>query len=233
MIILGIDSSATAASAAVISDGKLVSENFSDTGLTHSQTLLPMIEKSLQMANIRVEDVDLIAVANGPGSFTGVRIGIATVKGIAFTNNIECVEVSTLESMAYNVPVFDGIICSVMDARCNQVYTAMFENTDGCKVNRLSEDAAMSIDELGEKIKNLGKSVIFVGDGAEICYNKLISETKGLYIAPINIRKQRASSVALCGLDKNKKSAKELAVNYIRLPQAQRELAKKQNLSKN
>ncbi len=233
MVILGIDSSATAASAAIINDGKLVSEVFSDTGLTHSQTLLPMIEKCLQMANISVEDIDLIAVANGPGSFTGVRIGIATVKGIAFMNDIECVEVSTLESMAYNLPVFNGIICSVMDARCNQVYTAMFKNTDGCKVNRLSEDSAMSIDELGEKLKNLGKSVIFVGDGAEICYNKLSSEVNGLYISPVNIRKQRASSVALCGLDKDRKIAKELAVNYIRLPQAQRELAKKQNLSKN
>ncbi len=233
MIILGIDSSATAASAAIINDGKLVSEIFSDTGLTHSQTLLPMIEKCLQMANISVEDINLIAVANGPGSFTGVRIGIATVKGIAFTNNIECVEVSTLESMAYNLPLFDGIICSVMDARCNQVYTAMFENTDECKVNRLSEDAAMSIDELGTQLKNIGKSVIFVGDGAEICYNKLNSEIDGLYISPVNIRKQRASSVASCGLDKDRKIAKELAVNYIRLPQAQRELAKKQNLSKN
>ena len=168
MIILGIDSSATAASAAIINNGKLVSEVFSDTGLTHSQTLLPMIEKCLQMANVSIEDIDLIAVANGPGSFTGVRIGIATVKGIAFTSNVECVEVSTLESMAYNLPLFNGIICSVMDARCNQVYTAMFENTDGCKVNRLSDDSAMSIDELGEQLKNIGKSVIFVGDGAEI-----------------------------------------------------------------
>lgn len=233
MIILGIDSSATAASAAIINNGKLVSEVFSDTGLTHSQTLLPMIEKCLQMSNVSVEDIDLIAVTNGPGSFTGVRIGIATVKGMAFTNNIECVEVSTLESMAYNLPLFNGIICSVMDARCNQVYTAMFENTDGCKVNRLSEDSAMSIDELGEQLKNIGKSVIFVGDGAEICYNKLNGEIDGLYISPVNIRKQRASSVALCGLNKNRKTAKELAVNYIRLPQAQRELAKKQNLSKN
>ncbi len=233
MITLGIDSSATAASVAIINDGKLVSEIFSDTGLTHSQTLLPMIEKCLQMANISVENIDLIAIANGPGSFTGVRIGIATVKGIAFTNNIECVEVSTLESMAYNLPVFDGIICSVMDARCNQVYTAMFENTDGCKVNRLSDDTAISIDELCEQLKNIGKSIIFIGDGAEICYNKLSSDINSLYISPVNIRKQRASSVALCGLDKEKKTAKDIAVNYIRLPQAQRELAKKQNLSKN
>lgn len=232
MIVLGIDSSATAASAAIIADGKLVSEVFSDTGLTHSQTLLPMIEKCMEMANISANDLDLIAVANGPGSFTGVRIGIATVKGIAFTNNIPCAEVSTLEGIAYNVPVFNGIICSVMDARCNQVYAALFKNADDCKVNRLTEDMAISIDELGEKIKNYDKPVILVGDGAEICYNKLKGDNTGmLYIAPLNIRKQRASSVALSSFDKEKITAKQLSVNYIRLPQAQRELSKK--LSKN
>lgn len=232
MIILGVESSATAASAAIISNGKLISEVFSDTGLTHSQTLLPMIESCMKNAGISVGSVDSIAVANGPGSFTGVRIGIATVKGIAFTNNIPCVEVSTLESMAYNIPIFDGIICSVMDARCNQVYTAFFENKDGCKVNRLSEDTAISIDELGEKIVNLGKSVILVGDGAEICYNKLKDKVSPLHISPANVRKQKASSVALCSMNYDGTDAENISVNYIRLPQAQRELAKKQNLSK-
>jgi len=233
MTILGVESSATAASAAIIKDGKLLSEIFSDTGLTHSQTLLPMIESCIKNAGICVEYIDSIAVANGPGSFTGVRIGIATVKGLAFTNNIPCVQVSTLESMAYNIPIFGGIICSVMDARCNQVYTAFFENTDGCKVNRLSEDMAISIDELGEEITNYGKAVILVGDGAEICYNKLKDKVTSLYIAPINIRKQKASSVALCSMNHEGMDAEKIAVNYIRLPQAQRELAKKQNLSKN
>ncbi len=227
MIILGVDSSATAASAAVIKDNKLVSEVFSDTGLTHSQTLLPMINSALQMACITANDLDLISICNGPGSFTGVRIGIATVKGIAFTNNIPCVEVSTLESMAYNIALFDGIICSAMDARCNQVYTAFFENKDSCKVNRLSEDEAISIDELGEKIKNFEKNVILVGDGAEICYNKLKDSINNLYIAPVNLRKQRASSVCIAGRFNDTKKSEELSVNYIRLPQAQRELAKK------
>lgn len=230
MTVLGVESSATAASAAIIKDGKLVSEVFSDTGLTHSQTLLPMIESCMKNANVTSDDIDSIAVANGPGSFTGVRIGIATVKGVAFTNNIPCVEVSTLESMAYNIPAFDGIICSAMDARCNQVYTAFFENFDGCKVKRLSEDVAISIDELGEKIKNIGKSVILVGDGAEICYNKLKDDINFLYLSPVNLRKQRASSVAVCSMIYSGKNAEEISVNYIRLPQAQRELAKKQNL---
>ncbi len=233
MTVLGVDSSATAASAAIIKDNKLVSEVFSDTGLTHSQTLLPMINECIKMANINVNEIDLIAVANGPGSFTGVRIGIATVRGIAFTNNIPCAEVSTLESMAYNVPIFSGVICAVMDARCNQVYTALFENVDGCKVNRLSEDTAMSIDELGEKLKVMGKSVLLVGDGAEISYKKLTEEIDDIFIIPVNIRKQRASSVALCASTVEAKDSKNISVNYIRLPQAQRELAKKQNLSKN
>ncbi len=233
MIVLGVDSSATAASAAIVNDGKLVCEVFLDTGLTHSQTLLPMIESCIKMAGISVNDIDLIAVSNGPGSFTGIRIGIATVKGIAFTNNIPCVEVSTLESMAYNLPYFDGIICSVMDARCNQVYTSCFDNTPDCKVNRLAEDEAMSIEDLGKILRDYGRSVILVGDGAEICYNTLKNENDRLFLSPVNIRKQRASSVALCGFGKSPKKSCEISVNYIRLPQAQRELAKKQNISKN
>lgn len=227
MIVLGIDSSATAASAAILKDNKLLSEVFSDTGLTHSQTLLPMIDSCMKNAGINIDDVDLIAVANGPGSFTGVRIGIATVKGIAFTKNIPCVEVSTLECMAHNITSFDGVICSVMDARCNQVYTAFFENTEFCKVNRLSEDTAMSIDELGEKIVELSKKIIFVGDGAELCYEKLKDKVTNLFIAPSHIRKQRASGVALASKFEESKSSKDITVNYIRLPQAQRELIKR------
>lgn len=227
MIILGVDSSATAASASILNDGKLLSEVFSDTGLTHSQTLLPMINDCIKNAGITVEDIDVIAVANGPGSFTGVRIGIATVKGIAFTNDTPCVEVSTLESMAFNVASFDGVICSVMDARCNQVYTAFFETDNYCKVNRLSEDDAMSIDKLGEKIIEMNKKVIFVGDGAQLCYEKLKDKISDVFIAPKHIQKQRASGVALASMYKESKSANEVAVNYIRLPQAQRELAKK------
>lgn len=233
MIVLGVDSSATSASAAIFKDNVLLSEVYSDTGLTHSQTLLPMIDNCMKMANVTAGDIDLIAISNGPGSFTGVRIGLATVKGIAFTKNIPCVEVSTLEGLAHNVSCFCGVICSVMDARCNQVYTAFFETDDACKVSRLSDDEAISIDELGEKIKKIDKSVILVGDGAKICYDKLKTEGDNLFIAPENVRKQRASSVALCSLTKQTKSASEIAVNYIRLPQAQRELTKKQSLKKN
>ncbi len=229
MIILGIDSSATAASVAVVENNKLVSEIFSDTGLTHSQTLMPMIENCIKTAGIGVDDIDLIAVTNGPGSFTGVRIGIATVKGIAFTNDIPCAEISTLESLAYNVPFFDGIICSVMDARCNQVYSALFEAENDNKIKRLSEDTAISIDDLGNKLLEINKPVLFVGDGADICYDKLKNVLFNVSIAPPTLKKQRASSTAYCGASSEQKSSKNLAVNYIRLPQAQRELLKKRN----
>lgn len=228
MIVLGIDSSATSASAAIVKDGKLVSEVYSHTGLTHSQTLLPMINNCTEIAGITVDDIDLIAVVNGPGSFTGVRIGIATVKGIAFTNDIPCVEVSTLECMAYNVSCFDGIICSAMDARCNQVYVATFRGDCDCKVNRLTDDEAMPVNELCEKLKETGERIIFVGDGAELCYNNIKESYDNAFLAPRHIRMQRASSAALCAGGKTQKESKEIAVNYIRLPQAQRELAKKQ-----
>lgn len=230
MIILGIDSSATAASAAVVKDNKLVSEVFSDTGLTHSQTLMPMIDNCMKSAGINIDDIDLIAVTNGPGSFTGVRIGIASVKGLAFTNNIPCAEVSTLESLAYNVPFFNGIICSVMDARCNQVYSAFFEVENDSKIIRLSKDTAISIDDLGDKLKKMNRPVLFVGDGADICYEKLKSVLLSVVRkAPPTLKKQRASSTAYCAASSQQKSSKQLAVNYIRLPQAQRELLKKCN----
>ncbi len=229
MIILGVESSATSASAAVIKDGKLLSEFFSDTGLTHSQTLLPIINGALSSAEVTTDNLDLIAVSNGPGSFTGVRIGIATIKGIAFTKNIPCAEISTLECMAYNVPQFDGIVCATMDARCNQVYTALFDRKSGCKVNRLTNDTAMPIDELGDMLIARGEKVILVGDGAEITYNKLKGKIPDLLLSPSNIRKQRASSVALCAESSEAKPPKDLSVNYIRLPQAQRELAKKKS----
>jgi len=233
MKILSIECSATPCSVAVSENGEILASEFINEKLTHSQTLMPMVESVLSDLKISMNDIGGLAVSAGPGSFTGIRIGISAVKGLAAPKSLPCAAISTLLAMAYNYCDTDCIICAVMDARCNQVYTAFFENTDGCKVNRLSEDTAISIDELGEKITNYGKAVILVGDGAEICYNKLKDKVTSLYIAPINIRKQKASSVALCSMNHEGMDAEKIAVNYIRLPQAQRELAKKQNLSKN
>ena len=131
MKILSVDTSATAASVALSEEGKLIGETFINTSLTHSQTLIPMVEQLLNNTKTEISDIDAIAVNAGPGSFTGVRIGVAAVKGLAFANNIPCVSVSTLESMAYNFLSTDCIVCAVMDARCSQVYNALFEIKNG------------------------------------------------------------------------------------------------------
>lgn len=232
MKILGIDSSAKSASAAVTENGKIISQFYINTGLTHSQTLMPMIDSALKCADVSLDEIGLIAVNKGPGSFTGVRIGVAATKGLADVKNIPCIGISTLESMAYNLLNNDCIACAVMDARCSQVYTALFDITDG-KITRLTEDEAISIEELGKNLKNYEKTKIFVGDGAEICYNKLINDDKGLKIAAENIRYQNAAGVCSAAESRDKSeyvSAFDLVPEYLRPPQAERELRKKTEL---
>lgn len=229
MKILGIDSSAKSASAAVTENGKVISSFYINTGLTHSQTLMPMIDSALKCADITLDDIGLIAVNKGPGSFTGIRIGVAAAKGLADVKNIPTLGVSTLESMAYNLLGNDCVVCSVMDARCNQVYTAFFDITAGV-VKRLTDDSAISIDELGKNLKNYKKTKIFVGDGAEICYNKLMDCGEAMMIAPENIRFQNAVGVCHAAEQYNSESyrpAMDLIPEYLRLPQAERELKAK------
>lgn len=231
MVVLCVESSATVASSAVIENDKVLSEVFLNVGLTHSQTLMSTILTALRNANKSIDEIDLIAVTNGPGSFTGIRIGISSVKGLAFTNNIPCCAVSTLESLAFNIPFFDGIICPVMDARCNQVYTAFFEKNNN-KLVRLSEDEAISIENLEKKLKILNKNVIFVGDGAKICYNFLSKSNLNLYLPSENLLFQRASSAGFCAISSGiKTSHDKLLPLYLRLPQAQRELNDKLKLN--
>ncbi len=234
MKILGIDSSAKSASAAVTENGKIISQFYINTGLTHSQTLMPMIDSALKCADITLDEIGLIAVNKGPGSFTGVRIGVAAAKGIADVNGIKCVGISTLESMAYNLLNNDCIACAVMDARCNQVYTALFDITDG-KISRITADEAISIEELGNNLKNYEKTKIFVGDGAEICYNKLIDVVNEVKIASENVRYQNA--VGVCFAAENRDggeyiSAFDLVPEYLRPSQAERELKAKKELKK-
>ena len=154
MKILSVDSSSVSASVAITENGKVLAENFINNGLTHSQTLMPMVEKTLKDANVSVKDMELFAIANGPGSFTGVRIGIASVKGMADALNKKCGAISTLEAIAEPLKNEDVIACAVMDARCNQVYTAIFNSGD-----RLCEDKAVLIDELGKELKSYNKKV--------------------------------------------------------------------------
>lgn len=232
MKILGIDSSAKSASVAVTENGKIISSFYINTGLTHSQTLMPMVDNALKCAGLTLKDIGLIAVNKGPGSFTGIRIGVAAAKGLAFADNIPTVGVSTLESMAYNLLSNNCIACAVMDARCNQVYTALFDITDG-KVTRLTEDSAISIDELTENLKKYNKNKIFVGDGAILCYNKSVNAISDVIIAPENVRYQNAVGVchvaSLCDSSSYVR-AEELIPEYLRLPQAERELKAKKSL---
>lgn len=171
MLILGIESSAKSASVAVCDGERLIAQTQLNTAQTHSQTLLPVTADLLRNAGLSLSDMEMFAVAAGPGSFTGLRIGIAQIKAFASAENKPCAPVSTLEAMAWGVSgLMDGIVCAVMDARCEQVYTAMFEVRYGA-VLRLSEDAAISLADLDGEIKKLKKPVMLVGDGAEIWYN--------------------------------------------------------------
>ncbi len=228
MKILGIDSSAKSASAAIIDGGKVLGCFYTNTGLTHSQTLMPMIESLLKNANVKLEDIELIAVNKGPGSFTGIRIGVAAAKGMADVLKIPVYGASTLGSMAYNLVDNDCVVCSAMDARCGQVYNAIFDITDR-KITRLTEDSADSIENVEKKLKDYKKIKFIVGDGAEICYNNL-KNIDGVRLASQTHRFQSAVGVCFEAMNAPKDQYIESAMlvpEYLRLPQAERELNKK------
>lgn len=233
MKILGVESSATSASVSVVENGKVIALESSNTGLTHSQTLMPMVKNTLEKAEVTINDIDYIAVSNGPGSFTGIRIGVSLVKGLSDPLNKKCVAVSTLEAIAKPLENTGVIAASVMDARCNQVYCALFDCVKE-KMTRLTDDDAISIDELTEQLKNQKKPVVLIGDGANICYNKMKDVLENVSIASATIRYQSASSVALIAEalvlkdENNAVSSDELVPKYLRLSQAERELKKKQ-----
>ncbi len=233
MKILGVDSTATAASAAIYSDGKILSVNFSNTGLTHSQTLLPMIDNALKTAGVGIEDIDLFAVSTGPGSFTGVRIGVSAVKGLAQPLSKRCFAVSTLEAIAKPLENTGCYAVSVMDARCNQVYTAQFNCVNGFE--RVTEDEAITIDELAEKLKTVTQPIVLIGDGTNVAYKKLKDILPNVSMAPLSIRYQSAANVALIAAEKTESGecsdldAGDILPNYLRLSQAERELKKKNN----
>jgi len=232
MLVLAFESSAKPASVALCDDGKLISQYSQNSGLTHSRTLLPMAEDLLKNSEYKLSDVDIFAVAHGPGSFTGVRIGVSAVKGLAWAEDKKCVGVSTLEAMAWNGVAVGGVICPVMDARRSQVYNAIFEIVDGKPV-RLTEDRPISLEDLYTELKNINKKVFLVGDGAELCYNFFLDKDVECTIAPENIRWQSAWGVAMVSLDKTPGSADDLTPVYLRLSQAERErqerLAKENN----
>ncbi|MBR4017128.1 MAG: tRNA (adenosine(37)-N6)-threonylcarbamoyltransferase complex dimerization subunit type 1 TsaB [Oscillospiraceae bacterium] len=226
MLILAFETSAKAASVALLEENKLLGENYQNTGLTHSQTLMPMAEDLLKNCGKTVRDLTAVAVANGPGSFTGVRIGVAAAKGLAWGLEIPCYGVSTLEAMAKNLGVWSGMVVPTMDARRNQTYTAIFEAADG-KLTRILEDCAISYEELAEKLKNFQKPIFLVGDGANLCYNTLKDRVSGLVLPPEHRTHQRAAGVALVAAEMAAAGipgdAAALTPNYLRLSQAERE----------
>ena len=223
MLICSVDSSATPASVCLLEDDKIIAEYYLNTGFTHSQTLMAMLESVLKISGKSADDIDLYAVNSGPGSFTGVRIGVSAVKGMAYAQNKLCVEVSTLASMAYNFLGNHAIICACMDARRCQVYHGLFR-VDGDKIERLCEDKAIAVDELlGSLPKD--EEIILVGDGAELVYQS--AEDPAIKLAPPNLRYQRASSVALAAVETYNRgkvvSPAALMPRYLRLSQAERE----------
>lgn len=230
MKIFAVDTSAKCASVAITEDGVIRGEFFLNCMLTHSETLMPMTQLLFKICRTAPAEVDCFAVNCGPGSFTGIRIGVAEIKGMAYALNKPCVAVSALESMAYNFQPCDAYICCVMDARCSQVYNALFEVMENGVV-RVCEDRALSIEELTEELKTLDRKIILVGDGAELCYNKMKTELSTVELSPENIRYQKASGVCMAAESKYNEgktlTSSELMPTYLRLPQAQRELMAK------
>ncbi len=219
MKILSFESSAKACSVALLSDGVLVGEYYQNCGQTHSTTLMKMAEDLL--TNCGVSSVDAVACAAGPGSFTGVRIGVAAAKGYAWGARIPCVGVSTLEAMAHQAQNYTGLICCVMDARRDQVYHGLFSCREG-NLTRLVEDCAISIEELREELSAYTEPVLLVGDGAKLCHKAL-----GYGCAPEHLCMQRASGVALAAESALARGetgdGATMAPNYLRLSQAERE----------
>lgn len=218
-MILGIDSSAVTAGCALYDNGKIVAEQFLNTRHTHSETLLPMVASMLESAGLTLAEVDIIAVTTGPGSFTGLRIGISCVKGLAEGAGKPCVAVSTTEAVAYNFAHIDGIICACMDARCKQVYNALFRSENGV-ITRLCEDRAIAASALSEELSGLNGGIILAGDGAELMHE---ATERRYTLAPPLLRYQRGSGVCFAAEGKPEISAAALMPAYLRLPQAERE----------
>lgn len=222
--ILALDSTAEVSTVAVCKGEKLLSEITINTGNTHSQALLPSVEQALRMAELTVEDIDVFACCTGPGSFTGVRIGVATIKGIAYGKNKPCISVSTLEALAYNLSGFNGVICPVMNARRSQLYNALFE-CEGGKLARICPDRAISISELDDELSKSERPIYLCGDGYDIT-QKGFKKTEICFV-PVRYRYQSAYSVAQIAHKKFENNERltdaELAPIYLRPSQAERE----------
>ena len=232
MLILAFETSAKAASVALTENGKLLGESYQNRGLTHSQTLMVMAEDMLKQCEKTAADVEAVAVAAGPGSFTGVRIGVAAAKGFAWGKEIPCYGVSTLEAMAESLGAFDGYVCPCMDARRSQVYNALFLAEKG-KLSRVTDDRAIALTDLKTDLEHLDSPIYLVGDGAVLCHNTLKEEVPNLVLPAEHRLHQRAVGVAVLAQKMADAgiapSGGELNPNYLRLSQAEREKLEKEN----
>ena len=225
MKILALETSAKAVSAAVVENGKVLCSGYQDTGLTHSRTLMPIVEHILKNTDLTMADMDAVAVAAGPGSFTGIRIGVSAAKGLAFAVDKPAVGVSTLAAMARNVAFTDGLVVCAMDARRSQIYNALFEAKGG-QLTRLTEDRAIALADLAEEMKDDPRPKTIVGDGARLCFDFLQNAGIPCRLAPAHLVMQNAMSVALeaevLAADGGLTSAQELQPVYLRPAQAER-----------
>ena len=221
MKILALDSTAVTAAVALCDGEKLVASYTLNNMNTHSETLLPMIESTLKLSGWTTGDIELFACSAGPGSFTGVRIGAATIKGLAFAKDVPCIGVSTLEALAYNLKFCDGIVCPLMNARRGQVYNALFEGGE-----RLCEDRAISAEELAKSLENETKNIWFCGDGVDLI-KPFVEGKNNAKFAPETLLYPSGYSVAMVALKAYENgvstTAEELAPTYLRMPQAERE----------
>ena len=233
MLVFGIDTCCMAATAAIMSEKIMVAQTVINQNKTHSQIMMPQIEQMLRAAEVDPMEIDAFAAAVGPGSFTGVRIGVATVKAMAQAAKKPCVAVSTLEALAYSSKHFDGIISPVLDARRNQVYNSLFQG--GSSLERLCEDRALALDELLDELLKLDKKVLFMGD-ATLVFEDQIKAALGdmAFFAPKVTNLNLAGAVAEIGLEKMKMGQvveyRELVPEYIRLSQAEREKLEQQGI---
>ena len=226
MKILALETSAKAVSAAISENGRILASGYQDTGLTHSRTLMPIVEHILKNTELKLEDMDAIAVAVGPGSFTGIRIGVAAAKGLAFGAGIPVIGVSTLEAMATGLAHWDGLVICAMDARRQQVYNANFAAKVGT-LTRLTEDRAIALSELVKEVENDERPKIIVGDGGRLCYNVLLEQGVPCVLAPPHLLQQSAAAVGLAAEEALRRgeqpvSAQELLPVYLRQAQADR-----------
>lgn len=232
MKLLALDSSGLVASVAIVTEEAMLAEYTVNYKKTHSQTLLPMLEELVKMVEVDLKEIDAIAVCAGPGSFTGLRIGSATAKGLGLALNIPIIPVPTLDGLAYNMCGTDKLVCPMMDARRNQVYTGLYRFT-GDKLEVVKPQCALSVEEILDEINSHNRNVIFLGDGATAYQSIIIEKTKVSYeFAPLHMNRQRAGAVGALGIQLFQEGISEEVKNhepvYLRLSQAERERAERQ-----